>query len=329
MSRPDLIGYTALLGESVSSKVDLLDRLIGGAHYLSSGRYKERLLADVIREFLPRTVEVGTGFVLFPHADVNPPGGFEFHDPLNQSAYSVSRECDILVYDVMRYPVVFRDGDFVIIRPEAVRAVIEVKGSLSLQETRKALSSFHDFAVKWRETQIFYRKLYGPTTTPKPSLFIMAWRIYTDKAGRRRITPSSACKAIAKFYAENVQLSEVDGYPFLEKLLIYNEAEIIGGPHARPKGEGIQYDFGWFCVNGRFGRVEDGRVVHRQDRTIAALLASLYQAVDEEGYNRFFDNPDEVRDRRVSTSALAWSDLSESDFERIRSKVPYLSKSDT
>jgi len=328
MSRPDLIGYTALLGESVSSKVDLLDRLIGGVHHLSSGRYKERLLADVIREFLPRTVEVGTGFVLFPHADVNPPGGSQFHDPLNQSAYSVSRECDILVYDVMRHPVVFRDGDFVIIRPEAVRAVIEVKGSLSLQETRDALASFHHFAVKWRETQIFYRKLYGPIT-PKPPLFIMAWRISADAAGRRRTTPSSVCKAIAKFYAENVQLSEVDGYPFLEKLLIYNETEIIGGPHAKPKGEGVQYDFGWFCVDGRFARFEDGRVARRQDRTIAALLASLYQAVDEEGYNRFFDNLEEVRDRRVSTSALAWSDLSGSDFERIRSKVPYLSKSDT
>jgi len=325
LSRPDLIGYTALLGESVSSKVDLLDRLIGGAHHLSSGRYKERLLADVIREFLPRTVEVGTGFVLFPHADVNPPGGFQFHDPLNQSAYSVSRECDILVYDVMRHPVVFRDGDFVIIRPEAVRAVIEVKGSLSLQETRDALASFHYFAVKWRETQIFYRNLHGPIT-PKPPLFIMAWRISTDAAGRRRTTPSSVCKAIAKFYADNVQLSEVDGYPFLEQVLIHNEAQIIGSPHLEPKRGRLEYNFGWSCLDGRFARFEDGRVARRQDRTIAALLASLYQAVDEEGYNRFFDNLDEVRDRRVSTSALAWSDLSESDFERIRSKVPYLSK---
>jgi hypothetical protein len=133
MSRTDLTGYAALFGESLSSKVDLLGRLIGDAHYPSLGRYKERLLADAIRGFLPRAVEVGTGFVLFPHADPNPPGGPDFHDPLNQSAYSISRQCDILVYDSTRYPVVFRDGDFVVIRPEAVRAVIEVKGSLSIQ----------------------------------------------------------------------------------------------------------------------------------------------------------------------------------------------------
>src|ERR1039457_3837324 len=144
MPGTDLTGYTALYGESLSAKADLLDRLIGDAHYLSLGQYKERLLADAIRGFLPRTVEVGTGFVMFPHADMNPPGGVEFHDPLNQSAYSISRQCDILVYDVARYPTIFRDGEFVIIRPEAVRAVIEVKGSLTIQETRKALSAFHD-----------------------------------------------------------------------------------------------------------------------------------------------------------------------------------------
>jgi hypothetical protein len=50
MSRTDLTltGYAALFGESISSKADLLDRLIGDAHYLSLGQYKERLLADAI-----------------------------------------------------------------------------------------------------------------------------------------------------------------------------------------------------------------------------------------------------------------------------------------
>ena len=72
-------------------------------------------------------MEVGTGFVMFPHEDPNPPGGPDLYDPLNQSAYSVSRQCDILIYDVARFPPVFRDGEFVVVRPEAVRAVIEVR----------------------------------------------------------------------------------------------------------------------------------------------------------------------------------------------------------
>lgn len=328
MSRTDLTGYAALFGESLSSKADLLDRLIGDAHYLSLGQYKERLLADAIRGFLPRTVEVGTGFVMFPHADMNPPGGAEFHDPLNQSAYSMSRQCDILVYDVARYPTIFRDGEFVVIRPEAVRAAIEVKGSLSIKATREALSSLHDFAVKWRETQLFYRKNFGPVTH-KPSLFVMAWRISRDAAGRPGTTPSAVCKAVAKFYAENVELSEVDGYPFLEELLIHNEARILVSPQTEPKGNGYIWHFGSTCSDGQFIRFRDGSAIRDGDRTIAALLASLHWAIAEEDFNRFISYQDEVRDQgalpyKYSCSSRAWSDLSQSDVKRINSKVPDL-----
>jgi hypothetical protein len=74
MKRTDLTGYAALLGEGLSSKVGLLERILRDVHYPSLGQYKERVLADTIKDFLPRTVEVGTGFVIFPHADQAPPG---------------------------------------------------------------------------------------------------------------------------------------------------------------------------------------------------------------------------------------------------------------
>jgi hypothetical protein len=154
MDRSDLTGFAALLGESLSARVGLLERLLRSAHFPSLGQYKERLLAETIRGFLPSTVRVGTGFVLFPHTDDAPPAG-DYYDPLNQSAFSISRQCDILVYDDARYPTIFRDQDFVIVRPEAVRAVIEVKGAISLPQTRQALESFDDFARKWRRTQLF------------------------------------------------------------------------------------------------------------------------------------------------------------------------------
>jgi hypothetical protein len=211
LKRTDLTGYAALFGESLTSKVDLLGRLLGDSHYPSLGQYKERLLADAIRDFLPRTVEVGTGFVMFPHAETEPYDESQYHDPLNHSAFSISRQCDILVYDVAKYPAVFRDRDFVIIRPEAVRGVIEVKGSLSRRDVSDALVSFHDFGSKWRTTQLFYREQYVPLT-PRPPLIVMAWSIPTNAAGRLRITPVAVCNMISKFYAKNVDLDEVDGH---------------------------------------------------------------------------------------------------------------------
>jgi len=314
MTSADLTGYAALFGESLTSKVDLLGRLIGDSHYPSLGQYKERLLADAIRDFLPRTVEVGTGFVMFPHADVNPPAEGQFHDPLNHSAFSMSRQCDILVYDVAKYPAIFRDRDFVVIRPEAVRAVIEVKGSLDRGEVLSALTSFHDFATKWRTTQLFYRDQYVPLT-PRPLLAVMAWRISSDKAGRPKVTPAAACKIITKFYAEHVDLDQVDGYPFLQQLLIHNEAQIIGSVQVEQTQGGFKDHYGWSAWDGCFIRVsKDGSLFRDKDRTIAYLLAALHMAVAEDDFNRFFSYRDEVKSQSIlpykyAASESAWSNL--------------------
>jgi hypothetical protein len=326
MTRTDLTGYAALFGESLTSKVNLLGRLLGDSHYPSLGQYKERLLADAIRGFLPRTVEVGTGFVMFPHADMDPPGEGQFYDPLNQSAFSMSRQCDILIYDVAKYPAIFRDRDFVVIRPEAVRAVIEVKGSLSRREVSSVLASFHDFAIKWRTTQLFYREQYV-SLTPKPPLIVMAWSISTDTAGRLRITPAAACRMIARFYAEHVNLDEVDGYPFLQQLLIHNEAQIIGSLQVEQTPQGFIDHYGWSTWDGCFIRItRGGNLIRDKDRTIAQLLAALHIAVAEEDFNRFFSYQDEVRNQsiipyRYATSSRAWSNLDVEVGRRINART--------
>jgi hypothetical protein len=325
MARTDLTGYAALLGESLSSKVDLLERLLRDAHYPSLGQYKERLLADTIRDFLPRTVEVGTGFVLFPHADESPPGGIELHDPLNQSAYSISRQCDVLVYDVARFPPIFRDRDFVVVRPEAVRAVIEVKGSLSLSGARDALESFHDFASKWRTTQLFYLEHAQPVT-PAPGLFVMAWKIKSNKLGRPVTSPARLRDLIASFYVDRVEQSETDGYPFLQKLLIHNEAEISLLIEAAGASGPFIYNFGWSSFDGRFARVDsDGKLFRDKDRTVASLLADLHWIVAKEDFNRFFSRVDEVKDRsrlpyEHSGMSRAWCDVG--DITKFTAQVP-------
>jgi hypothetical protein len=216
------------------------------------------------------------------------------HDPLNQSAYSVSRQCDILVYDVARFPPIFRDRDFVVIRPEAVRAVKEVKGSLPIKSARDALDSFHDFARKWRETQLFYLQ-HAQSTSPAPGLFVMGWEIKRDKLGRTTTTPARLRKPVADFYKVNVQQSEVDGYPFLQKLLIYNEAEIFA-VYGGELGENPKLSFGWSSSDGCFARVDnDGKLFRDRDRTVASLLASLHWIINKEDFNRFFSYVDEVK----------------------------------
>lgn len=83
--------------------------------------------------------------------------GPKWFDPLNMSAHVLSKQCDILVYDASSFPVIFRDEDFVVPRPESVKAVIEVKDSLSKKEVASCLEGILDFGKKWRECQLFYK----------------------------------------------------------------------------------------------------------------------------------------------------------------------------
>lgn len=297
-TRSDLTGFAALLGESFASRIDLLAQVIQDAHYPSLGSYKERLLSETIRNYLPRSVEVGTGFVLFPHEDASPPGGKANHDPLNRSAFTVSRQCDILVFDSATYPPVFRDGDFVVLRPESVKAVIEVKGSLNVAETRSLVAGFIDFGRKWRTTQEFYR-LHHQKSTQAPALAAMAWSIAKRRSGRLETTPSKVRDHIASAYAQAVSKEELDDFPLLEHLMIYAEAE-ISLTYGNEESTVLPMHLGWHTRDGRFHRFNtDGKVYRDKDRTIASLLASLHIATGWDTFNRFFSYADETRDDKL------------------------------
>lgn len=292
--RSDLTGYAALLGESFESRVDLLERIIQGAHYPSLGRYKERLLATLLREYLPRTVEVGSGFVMFPVEDRDPPGGADHHDPLNQSAFVISRQCDIIVYESHTVPPVFRDGDFVVVRPEAVRAVVEVKGSLSLDETSSIVEWALDFARKWATTQKFYRERHQGNCRP-PALLALAWRFKKRGDGSDETSARRVRERIAQCYQKELPGGTAAEFPILEHLYIHRECQVSSVLNL-DDDESRLGSMGWDSRDGRFIRFDKGGQPFRDgDRTIAALLAALHWCTAREGFNRFFSYPEETR----------------------------------
>lgn len=328
VERSDLTGFAALLGESLTARVGLLERLLGQAHYPSLGQYKERLLADSIKSFLPSSVEVGNGFVLFPHSDQDPPVPPELYDPLNQSAYSISKQCDIIVYDSANFPPIFRDGDFVVLRPEAVRAIIEVKGSLSRSALQDALESFHDFALKWRSTQLFYLD-HHQATTSRPGVYLMAWDFQRDKLGRPTTNPPYIRSKIANFYSELLSPYDLDGYPLLGQLFVHNECAITAMVDVTDdSGNRPRFNYGWIVQDGWFVRpLPDGNFFRDRDRTVAALLAALHWDVDKENFNRFFSYTDEIHGREVlpyrySGTSWAWTDIQEDEGRHINAEVP-------
>src|SRR4051812_16353188 len=100
-----------------------LDLLIGDRHWLSVGNYKESLTRSLLSNKIPKRFEVGTGFVL----------------SIQGGERKISRQIDVLVWDSYNFTPIFREGEFVIIPPEACRAAIEVKGNLDHEELASSL----------------------------------------------------------------------------------------------------------------------------------------------------------------------------------------------
>lgn len=86
--------------------------IIGSSHWGEDGRYKEAILIKTIRNYLPSNVSIGTGFIVA--------------QKYLGSKIEVSHQMDVLIYD-NSIPVIFKEGDFVIITDDAIKGVIEVK----------------------------------------------------------------------------------------------------------------------------------------------------------------------------------------------------------
>lgn len=88
------------------------------SHWGEDGRYKEAVLKTVIKRFLPGKYGIASGFVV--------------KQTSNRGQHLSSKQIDLLIYDT-NYPILFQESDFIIITPDAVRAIIEVKANIENQ----------------------------------------------------------------------------------------------------------------------------------------------------------------------------------------------------
>ena len=104
--------YETVSGEltSIKNRVRNLINKGNRTNWGEEGRYKEAILARVIRRMIPQNFSVGNGFVLCED--------------------KVTTQIDIIVYD-NSYPLLFSEGSFIITLPESVRGIIEVKTNLA------------------------------------------------------------------------------------------------------------------------------------------------------------------------------------------------------
>ncbi|MGB0974564.1 MAG: DUF6602 domain-containing protein [Flavobacteriaceae bacterium] len=102
------------------------DKVDGSAHNGEDGRYVEDLISEYLRKYLPKSIEVLTGFILRPAVKT----GLKSKVRKNEID-SHSTQLDIIIYNSTEYPVFQRFGNSVIVPPEGVLGIISVKKHLN------------------------------------------------------------------------------------------------------------------------------------------------------------------------------------------------------
>lgn len=96
------------ISEAIRVDKDRVRNVIGEAHWHSDGVWKEYILRKTLANYLQAPISIGSGFI--------------------KTNRGLSNQIDILIYDG-NGPTIFRFDEFVIVPPDVVRAVIQVKTS--------------------------------------------------------------------------------------------------------------------------------------------------------------------------------------------------------
>ena len=194
-----LNSFAKLLGNTFEKKIYLLSEILNDQHHLSDGEYKERLLMNLLKNYIPKKYSIATGFVLFPHARKLPYPTGEF----NPTEYKISRQTDIIIYDSNDYSPIFTDGDFVVVPCSSVRSVIEVKSTLNSDSLKHCLNYFDDFSIKLDKYSSILDKEgnVGKSNEQKINFYAFFWN--NKKISK---TTKNMSEKINKTYGKQLQL---------------------------------------------------------------------------------------------------------------------------
>ena len=111
--KPDYKSFLISTSKEIMAVKDRVRFLINDKNWGEEGRYKEIILREILRSFLPKRYGIGTGFAICKDD-------------------KVTSQIDIIIYDKFKADnnaEILKKGDFVIIESKSVVGIIEVKSS--------------------------------------------------------------------------------------------------------------------------------------------------------------------------------------------------------
>ena len=119
----------------------------GAEHKGEDGRFVENLIRSFLSKYLPKELEVLTGFIVRPAVKV----GKSDKSRRNEKD-SHSTQLDIIIYNSAHYPVFLRSNDTVIVPPEGVICIISVKKTLNDGDIEHELCALKEASKLCRTT---------------------------------------------------------------------------------------------------------------------------------------------------------------------------------
>ncbi|PGW64692.1 hypothetical protein COE26_27790 [Bacillus cereus] len=125
----DAKAFQKTISQELITLKNRVRNLIGHSNWGEEGKYKESILKNIINRFLPSNLSIGTGFILSNQ----------------EGAVRRSSQIDIIVYD-NTYPLLFKEGDFIITTPENVRGIVEVKTGMESGDIKEIIEKLNENA---------------------------------------------------------------------------------------------------------------------------------------------------------------------------------------
>lgn len=111
----------------------------GSAHAGEDGRFVENLIRSFLCKYIPKELEVFSGFIVRPAVKTNKNSKTRSNDTDCHST-----QLDIIIYDSAKYPIYMRSNDMAIVPPEGVIGIISVKKTLNNDDIKNELAALKE-----------------------------------------------------------------------------------------------------------------------------------------------------------------------------------------
>jgi len=170
-----LNSYTNLL----NSLRNNIKHLLGKSQNYWSGIYRESLIKDVLRKFVPQGVAIDTGFI------------YGYDKKKN------SDQLDIIIWNSSKHSPVYKTNDFVVLSAESVISVISVKSRLVTKEIEDGLSNLESIIPLDMELRDNFRSYYPKDQSCMP---ISKYLLFINEKNVTKENKRKYCESISEHF---------------------------------------------------------------------------------------------------------------------------------